>query len=93
MDPKRSQNVVGATQLHTIASLRKRLPKSIFLLPGYGTQGATAAMTRAAFNADGKGAIISASRSILYPSTAGAWEDAVKDAVLRMRADLRQLST
>src|SRR3954453_18888529 len=34
--------VVGATQPHTMASLRRRLPKSIFLLPGYGTQGATA---------------------------------------------------
>ena len=57
--------VVGATQPHTIQSLRQRLPQSIFLLPGYGTQGATAEMTRAAFK-DGKGAIVSASRSILY---------------------------
>ncbi len=30
--------VVGATQTHTMESLRKRMPKSIFLLPGYGTQ-------------------------------------------------------
>src|SRR5439155_20643724 len=57
--------VVGATQPHTIVSLRQRLPQSIFLLPGYGTQGATAEMTRAAF-VNGKGAIVSASRSILY---------------------------
>src|SRR5215212_4136765 len=57
--------VVGATQTHTMASLRQRLPQSIFLLPGYGTQGATAEMTRAAFR-DGKGAIVAASRSILY---------------------------
>src|SRR6185295_19883984 len=57
--------VVGATQTHTMESLRKRLPNSIFLLPGYGTQGATAEMTRAGFK-DGKGAIVSASRSILY---------------------------
>ena len=47
-------------------SLRKRLPQSIFLLPGYGTQGATADMTRAAFDDKGRGAIVSASRSILY---------------------------
>jgi orotidine-5'-phosphate decarboxylase len=87
--------VVGATQSHTIASLRKRLPKSLFLLPGYGTQGATAEMTRAAFNEDGRGAIISASRSILYPKTAApmAWEDAAAEAVRHMRADLQQLST
>ncbi len=86
--------VVGATQQHTMASLRKRLPKSIFLLPGYGTQGATAEMTRAAFNADGRGAIVSASRSILYahrdPRHAGLddWRDAVKAAVLEMKRDI-----
>jgi len=57
--------VVGATQPHTIVNLRRRLPQSIFLLPGYGAQGATADMTRAAFK-DGRGAIVSASRSILY---------------------------
>src|SRR5207249_3567020 len=36
--------VVGATQTHVMKSLRERLPQSIFLLPGYGTQGATAEM-------------------------------------------------
>ena len=82
--------VVGATQPHTMASLRQRLPKSIFLLPGYGTQGATAEMTRAAFE-DGKGAVVSASRSILYAhrSRPGApWEDAVASAVVAMKQDL-----
>ena len=75
------------------ASLRRRLPKSIFLLPGYGTQGATAEMTRATFNADGKGAIISASRSILYAGDRAApdWEAAVKQAVVTMREDLSAL--
>jgi orotidine-5'-phosphate decarboxylase len=84
--------VVGATQAHTIHSLRRRLPNSIFLLPGYGTQGATAEMTRAAFR-DGKGAIVSASRSILYSHreskhAARGWEDSVRAAVLEMRSAL-----
>jgi orotidine-5'-phosphate decarboxylase len=57
--------VVGATQPQTMQSLRAKLPQSIFLLPGYGAQGATAEMTRAAFK-NGTGAIVSASRSILY---------------------------
>src|SRR3954469_2611625 len=57
--------VVGATQTHTMISLRQRLPKSVFLLPGYGTQGATAEMTRHAFS-DGLGALVSASPSTLY---------------------------
>jgi orotidine-5'-phosphate decarboxylase len=84
--------VVGATQAHTIASMRQRLPQSIFLLPGYGTQGATAEMTRAAFT-DGKGAIISASRSILYahrePKYAALdWQSAVERAVLDMKKEI-----
>jgi orotidine-5'-phosphate decarboxylase len=87
--------VVGATQAHTMTSLRQRLPKSIFLLPGYGAQGATADMTRAAF-IDGRGAIISASRSILYahrnPKYAAQfnddWERCVEQAVLDMKQDV-----
>jgi orotidine-5'-phosphate decarboxylase len=92
--------VVGATQPHTMRSLRQRLPQSIFLLPGYGTQGATAEMTREAF-INGQGAIVSASRSILYahrePKYAtcvgGDWEKCVEQAVLDMRDDLRQFAT
>jgi orotidine-5'-phosphate decarboxylase len=88
--------VVGATQPHTMRSLRQRLPRSIFLLPGYGTQGATADMTREAFR-DGRGAIVSASRSILYahrePRYADRfgddWERCVEQAVLDMRDELR----
>ncbi len=84
--------VVGATQPHTMQSLRRRLPRSIFLLPGYGTQGATADMTRAAF-IQGRGAIVSASRSILYahrdPKYAGAdWKEAVQRAVNEMRSQV-----
>lgn len=61
--------VVGATQPHTMTSLRRRLPQSLFLLPGYGAQGATADMTRSAFQQGPnglQGAIVSASRSVLY---------------------------
>jgi orotidine-5'-phosphate decarboxylase len=85
--------VVGATQTHTMISMRQRMPRSIFLLPGYGTQGATAEMTRHAFR-DGLGALVSASRSILYAHKdakyAGkGWEGAVEGAVKDMREDLR----
>jgi orotidine-5'-phosphate decarboxylase len=85
--------VIGATQPHTMASLRQRLPQSIFLLPGYGTQGGSGEMTRAAFR-DGVGAIVSASRSILYAHRdakhAGRdWKSAVEAAVRDMRADLK----
>jgi orotidine-5'-phosphate decarboxylase len=90
--------VVGATQTQTMASLRSRLANSIFLLPGYGTQGATGDMTRAAFR-DGKGAVVSASRSILYAyrdakhsSVAGeGWERCVERAVADMKRDLKSI--
>ena len=90
--------VVGATQPQTMQSLRARLPRSIFLLPGYGAQGATAEMTRAAFT-DGRGAIVSASRSILYahqePKYAQQfgddWERCIEQAVLDMKQDLARV--
>jgi orotidine-5'-phosphate decarboxylase len=90
--------VVGATQPQTMQSLRRRLPHSIFLLPGYGAQGATAEMTRAAFT-EGRGAIVSASRSILYahrePQYAQQcgdnWERCVQQAVLDMKQDLARV--
>lgn len=86
--------VVGATQTHTMQSIRKRLPQSFFLLPGYGAQGATAEMTRAAFT-NGQGALVSASRSILYAhrdkkyaDISGNWEKCVERAVMDMKKDL-----
>jgi orotidine-5'-phosphate decarboxylase len=87
--------VVGATQPQTMQSLRRRLPKSIFLLPGYGAQGATAEMTRAAFT-QGHGALVSASRSILYahrePKYAerfgDSWERCVEQAILEMKQNV-----
>lgn len=85
--------VVGATQPHTMASIRRRMPRSIFLLPGYGTQGATADMTRAAFDANGNGALVSASRSVLYPKRGAGetWQAAVRRAAIAMRDDLGSL--
>ena len=90
--------VVGATQPHTMRSLRRRLPQSIFLLPGYGAQGATAEMTREAFQGS-EGAIVSASRSILYAHREAKhrerfgddWERCVEQAVLDMRDDLKRI--
>jgi orotidine-5'-phosphate decarboxylase len=90
--------VVGATQAHTIQSLRRILPQSIFLVPGYGTQGATAEMTRAAFK-DGRGAIVSSSRSILYAHKiekyssqfGNNWEKCVEAAVVDMKRDISQV--
>jgi orotidine-5'-phosphate decarboxylase len=90
--------VVGATQPQTMQSLRQRLPRSIFLLPGYGAQGATAEMTRAAF-IDGQGALISASRSILYAHRESRyrdrfgddWEQCIEQALLDMKQAVHRM--
>jgi orotidine-5'-phosphate decarboxylase len=58
--------VVGATFPAQAIRLREMLPKSIFLVPGYGAQGATASDVAHCFNGDGLGAVVNASRSLTY---------------------------
>ena len=58
--------VVGATKPDDLASLRRRMPQQLFLVPGFGAQGGTAEDVRACFKPDGTGAIITASRSVIY---------------------------
>jgi orotidine-5'-phosphate decarboxylase len=58
--------VCGATYPKELAALRDAMPQSIFLIPGYGAQGGTAADTVNAFHPGGKGAVVSASRSIIF---------------------------
>ena len=57
--------VVGATYPEQIAELRKKLPHTFFLIPGYGAQGATAKDIAAAFDANGLGGIVNSSRGIM----------------------------
>jgi orotidine-5'-phosphate decarboxylase len=59
--------VVGATYPAEMALLRKELPEVFFLVPGFGTQGGGAEDVRPAFRADGSGAIVNSSRSVLFP--------------------------
>jgi orotidine-5'-phosphate decarboxylase len=61
--------VVGATFPQQLKSLRKEMPDSIILIPGYGAQGGTAADIVNGFNPDGLGAIINSSRGINYAYT------------------------
>jgi orotidine-5'-phosphate decarboxylase len=58
--------VCGATYPQELGTLRKLMPRSIFLVPGYGAQGGTAQDVVEAFNPGSTGAIVSASRSIIY---------------------------
>lgn len=58
--------VVGATYPEEAVLLRKIMPKSYFLVPGYGAQGGNAEDILPCFNQDGLGAIVNSSRGILY---------------------------
>jgi len=58
--------VVGATFPEELAQLRAKLPRTWFLVPGYGTQGGTADDVVEAFDADRLGAVVNSSSGILY---------------------------
>ena len=58
--------VVGATHPAALADLRQRLPAAVLLVPGYGAQGAGADDVAAAFDDNGLGAVVNASRSLTY---------------------------
>ena len=57
--------VVGATYPEQGKILRKVMPKSFILVPGYGAQGGKGADLVHFFNEDGLGAIINSSRGII----------------------------
>lgn len=58
--------VVGATYPQDLATYRKDMPRALFLVPGYGAQGGKATDVVYAFNRDGLGGLISASRSVIF---------------------------
>ncbi len=85
--------VVGATYPDQLTELRKALPHTFFLVPGYGAQGGGAEGVAGAFDENGLGAIINSSRGILcaWQKTGAAPEDyakAAREEALRMREDL-----
>ena len=72
--------VVAATKPADAASMRELMPEQIFLVPGFGAQGGTVETVRELFT-DGAGAVINASRSVLYPAGEGGdWTGRVRAA-------------
>ena len=88
--------VVGATYPEIGKVLRKVMPKSFILVPGYGTQGGKGADLVHYFNEDGLGAIVNSSRGIIAAykqekyAQFGAehFADASRQAVLDMIEDI-----
>lgn len=84
--------VVGATWPGESEGVRERLPTSLFLVPGYGAQGGSAADAVRGFvrGPDGRleGGVVNSSRGILFPADgqatdAAGWERAIDRAVDR----------
>ena len=90
--------VVGATYPEMGKVLRKIMPKSFILVPGYGAQGGKGKDLVHFFNEDGLGAIVNSSRGIIaaYKKEAYAkfgpehFGEASRAAVEDMAADIAQ---
>ncbi len=91
--------VVGATYPEMGKVLRKVMPKTYILVPGYGAQGGTAKDLAPYFNEDGLGAIVNSSRGIIAAYKQPAYEkygeegyaDAARAAALDMKADINSI--
>ncbi len=90
---RRGRRGGGATYPEQLAALRQRMPHTWFLVPGYGSQGGTAADVEPAFDDHGLGAVINSSRAIIFAHSrdefAGKdWQQAVEAATRQAIADL-----
>lgn len=89
--------VVGATYPEMGKILRRIMPKSYILVPGYGAQGGKGKDLKPFFNEDGLGAIVNSSRGIIaaYQQEKYAkygeenFADAARAAVIDMKEDIR----
>jgi orotidine-5'-phosphate decarboxylase len=89
--------VVGATYSEQARRLRALMPHTLFLVPGYGAQGASAADVVGCFDAHGRGAVVNAARSILfayrtapYATRYGSYAAAARAATQQMCEELQQ---
>jgi len=90
--------VVGGTHPIDAEKLRRLMPQTYFLVPGYGAQGARGADVAKAFDARGLGALVSSSRGIIFAHTRSPydrqfgemrWREAVAAATHAMVNDIR----
>jgi orotidine-5'-phosphate decarboxylase len=88
--------VVGATYPEQLAELRSAMPHAWILVPGFGSQGGTAADVAAGFDSHGLGAIVNNSRGIIFAHSrseyagrfGNRWQAAVEAATRDMIAAL-----
>ena len=87
--------VVGATHPQQAQILRREMPHTFFLIPGYGAQGGTADDLKVCFDKDGLGGIVNSSRGILcaykQEKYAGlSFDAAARQACIDMKNDLNR---
>ena len=88
--------VVAGTSADVSTALRKKYDKIIFFVPGYGSQGASAVDCVRFCKNDGSGALINASRSIIYAyempqykeQFGSDWKRCIEQAVIDAKVDL-----
>ncbi len=88
--------IVGGTAPEATGELRKKYDKVWFLVPGYGSQGATAADCIRFCKRDGSGALINASRSIIYAYEnpkykerfGDKWKKCIEQAIIDAKLDM-----
>lgn len=85
--------VVGATYPEQLEELRKKLPSTLFLIPGYGAQGGGAKGIANGFDSNGLGAIVNSSRAVMCAyQTEKCGEkrfaEAARQEVIRMKEDI-----
>ncbi len=88
--------VIGGTSGEQTSKLREKYKHLWFLVPGFGSQGATAADCIRFCKPDGAGALISASRSLIYAyenekyteQFGDNWEKCIEQAVIDTKVEL-----
>ncbi len=87
--------VVAATKPDETAALRALMPQQVFLVPGFGAQGGDAESVRPCFAADGRGAIVTASRSVIYAFSPDQsdWTRGVGDAAAAFAEQIAKIAS
>ncbi len=84
--------VVGATFPQEVAEARRLLPRSVLLLPGVGVQGGRPEDLGEAFAVGPAGALVSASRSVIYADGGAGWQEAAAAEAARLADELRAVA-
>lgn len=86
--------VVSPRDLASTARIRRLMPNCVFLVPGFGAQGMTGKEVARCFKEDGSGALITASRSVIYAyeKSSTGWREAIGAAAADFAREIRAIT-